>query len=80
MNFDAIIARHNLDTSMPRDPHYVCQLSEAALPAITAWTQANERPLCDYVHPRLFEPQDWREWGFRNMRTRHSLAAMEPGT
>ena len=74
LNIDGMIARHNLSNDTFRDDAYVCRLSEGALPALIA-----ERGLgfCNR-HPRLFEPEDWREWGFRNWRLRNSLLAEEP--
>ncbi|MEO0389611.1 MAG: DUF4173 domain-containing protein [Pseudomonadota bacterium] len=77
VSFDAAIARHNLAADHTRGHHYVCTLSEDALPALEHWQTTQRRALCDYVEPRLSTPQDWREWGFRNARTRHSLARME---
>lgn len=77
VNVDGMVARHNLDTPAPRDAWYVCQLSQGAVPAIIAWEMIHRRELCDYTRPYLRTPQDWREWGFRNARLRHSVAGME---
>ncbi|MEO0939312.1 MAG: DUF4173 domain-containing protein [Pseudomonadota bacterium] len=76
-NFDGAIARYNLNQPVPLDAWYVCQLSEGAVPEITAWQAARGRTLCTYTSPSLHTPLGWYEWGFRNARLRHSLAGME---
>ncbi|MEM8577430.1 MAG: DUF4173 domain-containing protein [Pseudomonadota bacterium] len=78
VSFDGLIARTNLAAPHARGLSYVCTLGEDALPALRAWEARTGRTLCgSYDRPRLSAPGDWREWGFRNARTRHSLAAME---
>ena len=75
VNFDHVIARHNLTRDVASDPDYLCQLSEGALPAMQRHGRVEPERLCD-MPPRVFQPADWREWGFRNWRVRRSLAAM----
>lgn len=75
-NVAGYVARHQL-THTPLDAGYVCQLNEGAAVAV-----AQLQPdLCDnrYTGPTLSVPNDLREWGFRNMRLRHSLAATKAG-
>ncbi|PUB14132.1 DUF4153 domain-containing protein [Yoonia sediminilitoris] len=76
VSIDGIIARHNLADDRPRD-HYVCTLSEGALPAIVAFELAQGTSPCHRSRPRLHIPQDWREWGYRNAMLRRSLAQLE---
>ncbi len=81
VNVDGLIARTNLALFGDRaDFGYLCHLSDGALPALADWTSVsgqNGVMLCHdlfwYVTPEIREPQDWREWGFRNWRLRHSL-------
>lgn len=75
VNVDWLIANHNL-RSLPhyKTDHYVCRLSEAAKPAIVKYNAA-----CRSGGPRVSVPGDWREWGFRNARTRSSLAQITAG-
>ncbi|MEO0402044.1 MAG: hypothetical protein AAF214_06680, partial [Pseudomonadota bacterium] len=70
---------HNLNGDVRPDHFALCQLSEGALPALTAaWGNDAVQRCRDkhYYAPTLFHPADWREWGFRNWRVRRSLAAM----
>jgi hypothetical protein len=61
------------------DPWYVCSIGEGALPAILAHEARTGADFCTYPpRPVAFVPRDWREWGYRNARLRHSLAGMEP--
>ncbi|WP_299586531.1 DUF4153 domain-containing protein [uncultured Tateyamaria sp.] len=78
VNFDNLVAQHNLTRNVPEDRKMLCELSEAAMPAITRLTGMHASAFCDryYFHPTLFQPDDWREWGFRNWRVRRSLAAI----
>jgi len=84
VNFDGIVAEHNLTHPVPRDPVLLCRLSEGALPAMVRHWDANPIQRClegKFQHyeghvPSVFHPTDWREWGFRNWRVRRSLAAM----
>jgi hypothetical protein len=75
INVDGVIARTNLAREgQALDPWYLCSLSEGALPAILAWERDNGLTLCaGYDRPYLTSPDDWREWGYRNHRLRHSL-------
>ncbi|APX13376.1 DUF4153 domain-containing protein [Tateyamaria omphalii] len=77
-SFDARVAAHNLQTQERPDFALLCGLSEDAIPALTATHGSNWRAVCVpyYDAPKLFEPAGWREWGFRNWRTRNSLHAM----
>ncbi|UOA25623.1 DUF4173 domain-containing protein [Pseudosulfitobacter sp. DSM 107133] len=82
INFDGIIARHNLTQEVVKDSWYICRyLGEGALPAVTRHEAKTGYPLCPMLQPgigpELFEPADWREWGFRNARLRRSLQAIE---
>ena len=79
INFDGIIAHHNL--TQPVEPHArtICELSEGALPAMHAHLDEIPAFYCGHLFygpPEVFHPTDWREWGFRNWRVRRSLAAM----
>ncbi len=84
INFDGIVAKHNLTQPVPQDARLLCRLSEGALPAMTQHWDRKPVERCmgvvqDYgasTAPDLFQPADWREWGFRNWRVRRSLAAM----
>ena len=79
VNFDGIIATHNLTQPVQQDTYALCQLSEGALPALARHWHADPVATCKatyWDHPQLFRPQDWREWGFRNWRVRLSLDAM----
>ncbi|MEO1637661.1 MAG: DUF4173 domain-containing protein [Pseudomonadota bacterium] len=76
-NIDGLIARHNLATDR-QDHFYLCGLSEGAVPAIRAHELRTGTEICYSYRPYLYRPTDWREWGYRNARLRHSLAAMEP--
>ena len=83
VNFDGAIARHNLTQDVEKDTYALCQLSEGALPAMALHWKMDPVAACKslhYVHPHLFQPADWREWGFRNWRVRRSLAAMTTET
>ncbi len=78
-SFDQAIATYNLTHPVPRDRIYLCTLEEAAIPVIEARSgQSIDRFCAGYgTAPRVLEPRDWREWGFRNARVRRSLAAQE---
>ncbi|WP_390911376.1 DUF4153 domain-containing protein [Pseudosulfitobacter sp. SM2401] len=83
-SFDRMIARYNLTHDVTQDRTYLCQLDEAAFPEIQRLTGKSALDYC-YYHYRnptysAFEPQDWREWGFRNWRVRRSLASMTSET
>jgi hypothetical protein len=67
-----VIARDQLART---DDHvwYICELGEGALPAIHDSGRDEYHEIClgSWNHGlRLFHPQDWREWGFRNARIR----------
>ncbi|WP_299609020.1 DUF4153 domain-containing protein [uncultured Tateyamaria sp.] len=78
VSFDAVVARHNLTHHDEPDMMLLCRLSEDAIPSLRRTLGPNWRAHChsEYTQPRLFQPDNWREWGFRNWRTRNSLAAM----
>ncbi|MEM8653253.1 MAG: DUF4173 domain-containing protein [Pseudomonadota bacterium] len=78
VSFDGTIARHNLSHARPPDMAMLCSLSEDVIPALADHFGPNWRSACVYSHsrPDLFHPTNWREWGFRNWRTRNSLRAM----
>ncbi|QUJ76518.1 DUF4173 domain-containing protein [Sulfitobacter albidus] len=71
LNTDGLIARHNLAQDRSQSAVYLCRLGEAVIPFI-----AREPALCPYRPVEVKAPRDWREWGFRNHRTRRSLAAV----
>ncbi|MEP4194048.1 MAG: DUF4173 domain-containing protein [Aliishimia sp.] len=71
LSFDASIARYNLTKNLPRDSPYICSLGEAATPVILDLNST----YCWSRDP-VFEPNDWREWGFRNARTRHKMTQL----
>jgi hypothetical protein len=73
VSFDAAIARYNLGRPMAQDLEYVCSLGDAAQPLIAAWERRLGLPICERP-PHVRAPRDWREWGFRNARARHSLS------
>jgi hypothetical protein len=76
VNIDGYIARHNLADDRDND-HYLCELSEGAIPAIRAHEAKTGEELCYSYRPYLSQRDDWREWGYRNARLHRSLAAME---
>lgn len=78
VSFDGIIARHNLTTLEKPDLHYLCSLSEDAIPSLYRHLGVSLRWSCPawQRHPAVFVPKDWREWGFRNWRVRRSLEGM----
>ncbi|MEM6372135.1 MAG: DUF4173 domain-containing protein [Pseudomonadota bacterium] len=77
-SFDRQVAAHNLSRQGQADTFMLCGLSEDVVPAMQARFGADWPRECvsSYRLPRVFEPADWREWGFRNWRVRRSLAAM----
>ncbi|WP_432817176.1 DUF4153 domain-containing protein [Sulfitobacter sp. JB4-11] len=79
VSFDAAIAAYNLSHDVRHDTRYLCQLADGAQPVIAAYDAQRETTLCRW--PAAVDmPQDWREWGFRNWRARHSLNAIQTGT
>lgn len=79
VNFDGMIAQHNLTRPVQQDTFALCRLSEGALPAMARHWTSDPVATCraqHYTYPHLLQPNDWREWGFRNWRVRRSLAAM----
>ncbi len=70
VNVDGLIARNGLARAKP-DYHYICNLGPGAAVAI------RQSGAC--IHGGLgWGPEDdWREWGYRHARLRHSLAQME---
>ncbi len=79
VSFDRMIAHYNLTHDLRGDRWYVCNLGEAALPVIQAHTNRDPKHFCAhsaYENAWVFEPADWREWGFRNWRVRRSLQAL----
>jgi hypothetical protein len=73
VSFDALIAHYNLNHHAPLDVSYLCDLTETAAPVLLSSKDIS----CWNVYPArsldVYEPADWREWGFRNARVRHSL-------
>ena len=79
VNVAGLVASHNLSRpELVIDNDYLCALGDGALPAIRAWERDNRLTLCHGQH-RLAKPTDWREWGFRNARLRHSLQDVNAG-
>ncbi len=76
VNIDGHIARHNLADDREND-YYLCSLSEGAIPAIHVYEAETGEQLCYSYRPYLSQRDDWREWGYRNMRLHRSLATME---
>ncbi|WP_299202634.1 DUF4173 domain-containing protein [uncultured Tateyamaria sp.] len=78
VSFDATVARHNLSQPVHEDMFMLCQLSEDVIPAMASTFGHNWSAACasEYTQPHLFQPDNWREWGFRNWRTRNSLTSM----
>lgn len=78
-NFADIIARTNLAaTERPVDSYYICNfLGEGAVPAILAYTQAQDAIFCHSGIVAVSQPSDWREWGYRNARLRSSVLQMQ---
>ena len=76
LNVDGLIARTNLADPRPGD-YYPCGLSEGALPAIRVYELRTGTELCPSWRPYLSTRNDWREWGYRNMRLHRSLAVLE---
>lgn len=79
VNFDGIVARHNLTQPVVPHARTICELGEGALPAMHRHLDVTPYIYCGHLFhgaPELFQPADWREWGFRNWRLRRSLAAM----
>lgn len=86
-SFDAKIARHNLGRVAPGsihflnqgtiyDEHYLCRLGDAAKPILRDFELIHSKTICHERNMQIVPPADWREWGFRNARARHSLAAL----
>lgn len=75
-NIDGHIARHNLADDRDND-HYLCGLSDGAIPAIRTYEAQTGEALCYSYRPYLSQRDDWREWGYRNTRLHRSLAIME---
>ena len=72
-NVIGFVARHQL-THCPLDAYYVCGLGGGATVVIAR----QDAKMCDAYSwtPNLTVPSDLREWGFRNARLRHALAAI----
>ncbi|SMY06148.1 DUF4153 domain-containing protein [Flavimaricola marinus] len=76
-NIDGYVARHNLSQpALVLDYSYLCDLGAGAAPAIAEHLADGTAQPCSV--PIVREPVDWREWGYRNARLRHSLAAVPP--
>jgi hypothetical protein len=81
-SFDRIVTRYNLTHDARSEVGYICQLGESANAEVYRVTGKGIEDLCanrfNYDNPNyaVFQPDDWREWGFRNWRVRRSLAAM----
>lgn len=86
VNVDGLVARYDLRRFGPEaDLAYLCTLSEGAVPTLAAHAVEPGKSALDRCAeiqrraPRIATPHDWREWGFRNWRLRHSLAAITAG-
>lgn len=84
VDFDATIARYNLSHDVAADPTYICSLSPSAGPAILAHEQRTDAQFCRNAAGVTYRflshykaPKDWREWGFRVARVRHTLATLK---
>ena len=79
INVDGLVARHNLNANPDKvDFAYMCRLGEGAVPAIAAFDAKRRWQLCDARYgPNLSDPNDWREWGYRNARLRSKLTQIE---
>jgi hypothetical protein len=84
LDFDAQIGRYNLTQDVELDRHYLCSLSPSVGPAIYAYQRRTGRTLCYYRSdaplayiPQYAAPKDWREWGFRVARVRHTLTTLK---
>lgn len=74
-NVDGYVARHNLSHATPDlDTYYICTLGVGAAPAIAAHRAEGGYLACQ--PQTLRAPADWREWGYRAVRLRHSLDAV----
>ncbi len=76
-SFDRVIAQYNLTQDVKVDWTYMCSLGEGAAPVIVK--HAGLRPVQSCGAFNISTPDDWREWGFRNWRTRRSLAKLISG-
>lgn len=79
VSFDGAIAQYNLSHEIKQDTFYLCQLGDGAQPAIARYDALRDTTMCRWPASADL-PQDWREWGFRNWRARHSLNAIRIGT
>ncbi len=78
ISVDDRIARHNLTGDRARlDTYYLCGLGEGASFAIRTYEIRHGHLLCHASRTGVTTPSDWREWGYRNWRTRRSLATLE---
>ena len=77
ISFDATVARYNLSHDVKRDRVYLCSLGDAAAPVIMGHYLPRGGQLCGDRFFSVKAPKDWREWGFRNWRTRTSLTAIK---
>ncbi len=75
VSFDRLVTSYNLKYTEKLDIEYICKLSEDALPIV----RQNQNIHCRAYMPirYIFRPDDWREWGFRNARTRRSLEVIK---
>lgn len=86
VSFDATIARYNLahlslaENQRPAfryDLPYLCMLGDAAVPVLLDHAARTGEQICDLDGSEVAAPSDWREWGFRNARTRHTLRQIQ---
>jgi hypothetical protein len=79
VNVAGLVAGYNLSRpGLAQDPAYLCGLGEGAAVEIFAHEAKTRRPVCVYqLYPDVETPRNWREWGYRNWRLRHNLAALE---
>jgi len=72
VDVDRMIAQYNTTQAVPFDPYYMCNLSASATPVLLAAGECRRHGLAYYP-----VPLDWREWGFRSARVRHTLTTMK---
>lgn len=78
INVAGFVAAHNLARAdADFDHYYLCNLGPGAAVAIAQAEIQTGQDYCDVsVAPFVKAPQDLREWGYRNYRLRHNLAAL----
>lgn len=76
VNFAAIIAGWNLAHFGLRDTYYLCELPRTAAAELLPYRDDSEiiRDYCPATYP--FQPQDLRDWGFREWRVQRYVQAV----